>query len=309
LALVAEHQRDFARGALTEEREVIAIQAMALAGDRDRAAARAERFRTRYPPQLVPRCHRRGPRGRGPSAFRSPHRPRLPDMTHRSILFSFLASTLVALAAPACDTSQDLGRCGEDLTCVELQLACDELVDGDPCTAEGLGVGQCAEGTCVLDETCGNGITETGEKCDDGNISGGDGCPANCKDPCGDGVLDGGEECDDANVVKGDGCSYACALEDPIVDPCEGAADGDSCTTLAGAGTCQGGACVLETCGDGILDPGEGCDDGDAGSGDGCSDACDVETTCGDGLLDPGESCDDGNTDDGDGCSARCELD
>jgi cysteine-rich repeat protein len=55
--------------------------------------------------------------------------------------------------------------------------------------------------------------------------------------------------------------------------------------------------------------PGEGCDDGDAGSGDGCSDACDVETTCGDGLLDPGESCDDGNTDDGDGCSARCELD
>src|SRR5262245_27798146 len=53
----------------------------------------------------------------------------------------------------------------------------------------------------------------------------------------------------------------------------------------------------------------EGCDDGNTGSGDGCSDGCDVETgyacsgtpsmcapICGDGLLVGGELCDDSNT-------------
>ncbi len=30
---------------------------------------------------------------------------------------------------------------------------------------------------------------------------------------CGDGVLDGGEECDDGNTTSGDGCSSTCAWE------------------------------------------------------------------------------------------------
>lgn len=57
---------------------------------------------------------------------------------------------------------------------------------------------------------CGNGIIETGEKCDDGNVVGGDECPADCKDPCGNGVVEGGEKCDDGNAINGDGCSDHC---------------------------------------------------------------------------------------------------
>ena len=37
---------------------------------------------------------------------------------------------------------------------------------------------------------CGNGVVETGEACDDGNLVDGDGCSAHCgPDTCGDGVV------------------------------------------------------------------------------------------------------------------------
>ncbi len=61
-------------------------------------------------------------------------------------------------------------------------------------------------------------------------------------------------------------------------------------------------------CGDGATDaPWETCDDGNTLSEDGCSATCLVEV-CGDGLLQTVEECDDGNTVDGDGCSALCEV-
>jgi cysteine-rich repeat protein len=66
------------------------------------------------------------------------------------------------------------------------------------------------------------------------------------------------------------------------------------------------------SCGDGVLDAGQGeeCDDGNTASGDGCSAACLIES-CGDGVLDTGmgEQCDDGNVVSGDGCSATCVAD
>jgi cysteine-rich repeat protein len=65
---------------------------------------------------------------------------------------------------------------------------------------------------------CGNGILETGEQCDDGNVVNGDGCSSVCvlevANICGDGVLNASsEQCDDGNVVNGDGCSSVCAIE------------------------------------------------------------------------------------------------
>jgi cysteine-rich repeat protein len=61
---------------------------------------------------------------------------------------------------------------------------------------------------------CGNGVPNTGEQCDDGNMVSGDGCSAACEsESCGNGVLDVGEECDDGNVIDGDGCSSLCLLE------------------------------------------------------------------------------------------------
>ncbi|MDY0003249.1 MAG: DUF4215 domain-containing protein, partial [Polyangia bacterium] len=62
--------------------------------------------------------------------------------------------------------------------------------------------------------TCGDGVINTGEQCDDDNTTGGDGCSATCQiEVCGYGVVDVGEECDDGNTVPGDGCSATCQNE------------------------------------------------------------------------------------------------
>src|SRR3979409_1246525 len=57
--------------------------------------------------------------------------------------------------------------------------------------------------------TCGNGVLNPFEECDDGNNIGGDGCSANCmmEPACGNNILDPGEQCDDGNRIDGDGCS------------------------------------------------------------------------------------------------------
>ena len=61
-----------------------------------------------------------------------------------------------------------------------------------------------------LADTCGNGILDNNEQCDDGNNANGDGCSANCETTCGDGKMVGKEECDDGNTKDGDGCSATC---------------------------------------------------------------------------------------------------
>ncbi len=130
---------------------------------------------------------------------------------------------------------------------------------------------------CLL-PSCGNGMIEPPEQCDDGNTQNGDGCNANCQiEPaCGNGQVEAGEQCDDGNTLPGDGCDENCLLEG--------------------------------LCGNFILDPGEECDDGNLLPGDGCSPECLVEfPTCGDGALQFPEECDDGNNQPGDGCDEDCE--
>lgn len=115
------------------------------------------------------------------------------------------------------------------------------------------------------------------------------------------------ESCDDGNTADGDGCSALCAFEtcgNGVVDPGEACDDGNS---VDGDG-CAAGCDSDESCGNGVLDGTELCDDGNAADGDGCSALCTYEV-CGNGALDPGEFCDDGNTTDGDGCSSTCGSD
>jgi len=66
-----------------------------------------------------------------------------------------------------------------------------------------------------LCNTCGNGITEPGETCDDGNVIAGDGCSETCQFEavCGNNIAEPGETCDDGNATAGDGCSATCHLE------------------------------------------------------------------------------------------------
>jgi cysteine-rich repeat protein len=71
--------------------------------------------------------------------------------------------------------------------------------------------------------TCGNGVVEGGEECDDGNTKDDDGCSNQCMVTiptavCGNGILEGSEECDDGNNNDGDGCGTNCQTEIPASD-------------------------------------------------------------------------------------------
>jgi len=59
-------------------------------------------------------------------------------------------------------------------------------------------------------DSCGNGMTDPGEECDDGNCVASDMCNNNCKKPfCGDGVVQAPEICDDGN---GEVCPPDCGV-------------------------------------------------------------------------------------------------
>ncbi len=143
----------------------------------------------------------------------------------------------------------------------------------------------------VYTPTCGDGVVNAGEECDDGNTSNCDTCvncqttfgdctthgtcvgglcecfPAysglTCEAFCGESGVGGFEECDDNNFVAGDGCSMC------TIDP------GYQCTG-------QVSVCT-PICGDGLIVGGEVCDDGGTASGDGCSSDCHT--------IEPGYNC------------------
>lgn len=89
----------------------------------------------------------------------------------------------------------------------------------------------CPSGEACRRTTCGDGLAEGSEQCDDGNDQPYDGCAPDCtKEPvcgtdtspvgacvssCGDGILlaSDNEECDDGNALPGDGCDASCQLE------------------------------------------------------------------------------------------------
>ncbi|MEM6293250.1 MAG: hypothetical protein AAGA54_18395 [Myxococcota bacterium] len=156
---------------------------------------------------------------------------------------------------------------------------------------------------------CGDGVTDLGEACDDGNAVDTDACPTSCLDAtCGDGlVYEGVEACDDGNDEETDACTSACieaecgdGLVHEGVEACDDGNedDTDACTS----------ACVEAACGDGVVQAGvEDCDDGNADDGDACVDC--TAARCGDGVVHEGvEACDDGNADDDDGCRIDCTV-
>jgi cysteine-rich repeat protein len=90
---------------------------------------------------------------------------------------------------------------------------------------------------------CGNGIVESGEVCDDGNTTSGDGCSATCQleSVCGNGAVESGEQCDDGNHNNTDACTNTCRIG---------------------------------VCGDGVAQIWEQCDDGNRVDTDACSNSC-----------------------------------
>lgn len=218
-----------------------------------------------------------------------------------------------------CDSSGQVGVCGADLVHAQTER----------CT------GTCKGGTCVP-MTCGDGVVQAPEECDDGNRSDDDACTNKCTVPkCGDGAVQAGEACDDGNRNDTDTCTNACkapACGDSLVQSGEECDDGnpnnaDDCSNACKKARCGDGvqqaneecddgnrtdndncsnACKKPKCGDNIVQQGEACDDGNAVDNDGCTNKCTVPG-CGDGITQSGEECDDGNTNNTDGCTSGCK--
>jgi hypothetical protein len=129
-----------------------------------------------------------------------------------------------------------------------------------------------------VDAVCGNGIVETGEKCDppDGTT-----CDESCQaiapelPVCGNGIVEEGEQCEPPNGITCD----------------------ESCQTITPD---------LPVCGNGIVEEGEQCE---PPNGTTCDESCQTITTpeppvCGNGIVEEGEDCDppDGTT-----CDQSCQ--
>ena len=117
-------------------------------------------------------------------------------------------------------------------------------------------------------------------------------------------------ECDGFTCPSGQVCDNenSRCLMDGQQQACVNLADDDDCI-FNGNGVCDNGACIVATCGDELVEPGEMCDDGNRVSGDGCSDDCKSNEECGNGVFDflEGEACEDGNLLSHDRCSSACK--
>ena len=116
----------------------------------------------------------------------------------------------------------------------------------------------------MLPEVCGDNLLVGAEQCDDGNLTPGDGCRADCtEERCGDGILDVAESCE-----SGPGGFGACCQED--------------CTFLAADAPCRASQ--------GVCDPVEYC----SGTTDNCPADLKSESVCRGavGVCDVAEVCD-----------------
>lgn len=176
-------------------------------------------------------------------------------------------------------TCRPIPFCGDSQVNVNKSELCDDGENtGDPGSCET----DCS-GPVAL-ESCGDGVINNGEFCDNGlavNGTAQSDCDVRCQAACGNGFVDAGEQCDD------------------------GVNDGSY-------GTCSATCTFAPFCGDGAIAAGiEACDDASGNLapsvayGDNlCTTLCGRAPTCGDGRVDAtfGETCD-GSP----GCSNTCQ--
>jgi cysteine-rich repeat protein len=138
--------------------------------------------------------------------------------------------------------------------------------------------------------SCGNGIRETGEECDDGNGTAGDGCEPDCRWTC---IVNA--DCSDGAVCNGD---EVCEAATHTCGPGEPREMGFVCLTEPRS-ICLGGSCLASTCGDGFVDTGggESCEPPGVGScSESCRQRCASDADCEDdgNPCNGGEHCDPG---------------
>lgn len=179
--------------------------------------------------------------------------------------------------APVCTQSCDDGNvCNGTETCTDGACkAGTPLPEGANC---GTGM-TCQSGECrtsLPQGLCGNGKTDDGEECDDGNNVNGDGCDA-CKYTCL--AEDAARNCASADMCTTDGTcglDHVCIEGTPLDNgtPCDGGANY----------YCKAGACTAPMCGNKVVEPGEECDETSAGCKADCTWLCDDDpaTQCAD---------------------------
>ncbi|HVU02315.1 MAG TPA: DUF4215 domain-containing protein [Polyangiaceae bacterium] len=141
----------------------------------------------------------------------------------------------------------------------------DASKDGQTCSTGG-GTAKCAQGACT-NGTCGNGgAPETGEQCDDGNLTPGDGCEPNCTFTC----------AKDADCNDGDPCNGAETCN-TTTHKCNDPADQSNGTSCGSNKICVSGGCRPAICGDGVVSGSEGCDPPNTL---GCDDKCKPRAIC-----------------------------
>ena len=193
--------------------------------------------------------------------------------------------------------------------------------------------------------TCGDGLLDDGELCDEGEKNSQASytpnrmCLQGCSgytQYCGDGEADGPEVCDDGEENSDEysekmHCNQECSGHAPYCGDsvCQNNEDPMSCfvdcDTVCGNGELEPGEqcdamgntancdedCTFPQCGDGFVNTEfmtEQCDDGNRVNTDDCVENCQL-AACGDGFLHAGdEECDDGNQVDTDACSNDCLL-
>jgi cysteine-rich repeat protein len=212
-------------------------------------------------------------------------------------LAPLLTVTLLALPLQSClkPTSVD---CGPDFACPA----------GMKCAA--------SQNLCIEDD-CGDGVVQSWEACDDGNVLSKDGCSADCLsgELCGNGITDKavGENCDDGEMNGQENhCDNECTarvgcgnnLVESNEDCDSGKMDSAACDR----------DCTAPVCGDGHINAaaGETCD---PQSNAGCNINC-TPSVCGDGIVNSraGEECDSGQLDESGNaketsfCDADCTV-
>lgn len=234
---------------------------------------------------------------------------------------------------------QSLQTCGNGI--VDFDEVCDDggvadgkCPDGTPCNSNNdcNNAGVCAPDGCSKDcqsnETCGNGIKDLGEVCDNGSANAiGAACEPGCQggSGCGNGFVDPGEECDDGGSDDSDDC-VSCKFArcgDGFTDS-DGTSFREACDPTDPNGPGSAGCnpnCTVATCGDGIVNPNfkpdgthpEQCDLGSGAAGNGSNSSCTPTcqfNVCGDGMQGPGEDCDHGGSNGvpGDTCDSTCHV-
>ena len=169
-------------------------------------------------------------------------------------------------------------RCGDGYVWAD-QEGCDDGNQSNPDACPDGPGGSCQQASC------GDGFVWIGqEHCDDGNSIGADGCSADClsDETCGNGIVDSGlgEVCDDSNTTSGDGCHADCLSDETCGNGFLDTVTGESCDDGADNSNAADADCRLDCqphhYGDDVVDMGSGeeCDDENHEPFDGCSSSC-----------------------------------